>query len=202
MKRTFLAIVCAMAMAFTANAQDFAELKNEGNKAMAAKDYTTALDNYKKAIEVMPEEVDATVYFNAGYSCYKNKQYAEAVPFFDQAIENNYKACNSWDLKVASLKKAKKNEEMFAACEKGLESCPKSKTMTKTLSSKYYKEGAAIVKKANTMQADPAKIEQAKEEAKKAVPLLEKALEIDPNNSNAKQLMASVEAMINTPAAE
>ncbi|BDC99507.1 tetratricopeptide repeat protein [Persicobacter psychrovividus] len=196
MKRTFLAVICVLAMAFTANAQDFAALKNDANKAMAAKDYTTALDAYKKAEAAMPAEVDATIYFNAGYSAYKTKKYDEAASYFDKAAENNYKACKALDLKVASLKKAKKMDEVYKACEAGIEKCPKSRTMVHTLSSKYYKQGAKIVKKANQMQADPKQIEAAKAEAKKAIPLLEKALEIEPNNSSAKTLLDNVQQMI------
>ncbi|MBC8004662.1 MAG: tetratricopeptide repeat protein [Verrucomicrobia bacterium] len=210
MKRIFQVIV--MCMGFTTlNAQvaekTFAELKNEGNAAVGAKDYQKALDLYEHALVKWGDKpiADTSMIYNMGYCAYSAKNYDKALKYFEQSYSMNYKKVNSLVYKADSYKAMKNDAENLKALETALSIAPDDAKVKTKMASYYvkaatsvYSKGSTIITKANSdiaagklKTSDAAYIaseKKAKDEYKKALPLIEKAMSFDPANATAKQL--------------
>lgn len=190
----------------------FAELKNEGNAAITAKDYQKALDLYELALVKLGNEpiVDTSMIYNMGYCAYSTKNYEKALKYFDQSISMNYKKVNSLVYKSDSYKAMKNDAESLKALEEALSIAPDDAKVKSKLAAYYvkaatsiYSKGSAIITKANgeitagkLKTTDPAYItaeKKAKDEYNKAMPLIEKALTFDPANKTATQLKTAIE---------
>lgn len=218
MKRFFFIIV--MCLGFMAlNAQDvektFAELKNEGNVAINAKDYQKALDLYEKALVKLGNEpiTDTSMIYNMGYCAYSVKSYEKALKYFDQSISMDYKKVNSLMFQADSYKAMKKDAESLKALETALSIAPDDAKVKSKLTFYYvkaatgfYSKGSAIITKLNNditagkvKTTDPAYLtaeQKAKDEYTKALPLIEKALGFDPANKTATQLKTAIESAL------
>ncbi|EGW33441.1 uncharacterized protein SPAPADRAFT_55318 [Spathaspora passalidarum NRRL Y-27907] len=123
------------------------ELKVEGNKAMAARDFQTAIDKYTKAIELDPKNEIFLSNRAAAYS--SNLQHAKAVADAEKAIEINPKFSKAYSrlgLARYALGDAKGSMEAY---EKGLaiEGDDKSAAMTKgyeTAKKRYQEEQSSV----------------------------------------------------------
>ena len=215
MKSIFFVIV--MCLSFLAiNAQvvekSFADLKNEGNKAVTAKDYKTALNLYEQALVKLGNEpiADTSMIYNMGILAYNLKEYDKALKYFDQSISMNYKKVNSLVYKADSYKALKNDAENVKALEEALAIAPDDAKVKGKLATHYtksatsiYSKGSAIITKANNditagklKTTDPAYIaseKKAKDEYSKALPLIEKALSYDPGNATALKLKEACE---------
>ena len=114
---------------------------------------------------------DSVIAFNCGVCADKIKKPAEALKYFDIAVQ---KKCITWQIayigKAGALKDLKKNDEYVATLKEGLEAVPGNKTLTKLYATYYVNQG---------ILAQRAKKNSAAEDAFK------QALEIQPNNVNA-----------------
>ncbi|MBS2097575.1 tetratricopeptide repeat protein [Carboxylicivirga linearis] len=200
-----------MLMFVGAIAQDksAAELKNEGNDALKAKDYKTALSLYEQAIASWEEEeMDAAMVYNTATCARKIKDYDKAVKYFTQSVELDYKADISTYYIASSLDKQDKEDEMVEVLVDGIEKYSTSKYvghMKKMLATYYVKQSNALYTEGqtilNTRTADNNdQWDSIKEKAKvvfdKAADFANKALEVQPTNANAKTILAGIETML------
>lgn len=217
MKRFFLAIVLCMGVlvGFAQEEKSAIEITNEGNDALRAKDYPKALELYEQAMAKLAGEApqDTAIYYHMAYCAYQNKSFDKAISYFDESIKLNYKKETAFLYKANSYKMMKKDDEYVKTLEEALTVSPddaKVKGMLATVYLKqanvFYASGAKILKDAAADVAatkykttDPQYKEadaKAKEEFKKALPIVEKALEYDPENATAKQLKAACDQML------
>ena len=91
------------------------------------------------------------------------KKYAEAVTFFDIAIQKKFNIGNAYARKALALDAQKKTAEYVATLEEGLKVDPKNKTMVKNYGLHYLKAGLAAQK--------AGKAEEAEDCFKKVIPL-------------------------------
>ena len=215
MKRIFFVFVMCLGLGVL-NAQvvkkTFAELKNEGNAAITAKDYQKALDLYEQALVELGDQpiVDTSMIYNMGVCAYSSKNYEKALKYFDQSISMNYKNVNSLVYKADSYRALKNDAENLKALEEALSIAPDDAKVKSKLAAYYvksansfYSKGSGIINKANDeitagklKTTDPAYITaetKAKGEYTKAMPLIEKALSFDPANKTAAQLKTAIE---------
>jgi len=200
-----------MLMFVGAIAQDksAAELKNEGNDALKAKDYKTALSLYEQAIASWEEEeMDAAMVYNTATCARKIKDYDKAVKYYGQAAELDYKADVSTYYIASSYNKQDKEDEMVKVLVDGIEKYSTSKYvghMKKMLATYYVKESNALYSEGqtilNTRTADNndqwnAIKAKAKVVFDKAADFANKALEVQPANANAKTILAGIETML------
>lgn len=118
-----------MLMFVGAIAQDksAAELKNEGNAALKAKDYKTALGLYEQAIPLWEGDMDAAMVYNAATCAYKTKASDKALNYYIQASDLGYKqdACYYYAYKI---NKASGNaEEVNKYYQLAIDNFPNSK---------------------------------------------------------------------------
>ena len=216
MKRFFLAIVLCfgIVVSFAQDEKSAIDFKNEGNDALRAKDYPKALQLFEQALAKWGEEPkDTAMVYNMAYCAFQGKNYDKALKLFDESIALDYKKETAFLYKANTYKALKNDEEYVKTLEAALASSPDDSKVKSMLAIVYVKEanvfysaGATILKSAaadvaaakyKTTDA-PYKeaTENAKEEFKKALPVIEKALDYDPANATAKQLKAACEQAI------
>ena len=74
------------------------------------------------------------------------KKYAEAVTYFDIAIQKKFNTANAYARKALALEVMKKKDEYVATLEAGLKEFPTNKTMIKEYTFHFLKEGLAAQK--------------------------------------------------------
>lgn len=214
-KLIFIFVLC---LSFgTLIAQETVTLKNAGNDALKAKDYAKALENYEKAIGAWgTDSMDYAMVYNTAYCAVQLKDYEKANKYFDQSIAGNYKPEESYFYKVMILKMQKNNDEYLKALNEGVVKFPESEKFKTELSKYYliegnthYNNGATILKgaiakitskkyKDTNDPAYKAEIEKVKKEFSDAIPSLDKALELNPADANAKAIKAACEKQLKT----
>ena len=215
MKRIFLILVLSfvvVALHAQVVEKTFAVLKNEGNAAIAAKDYAKALELYEQALVKLGNApcADTSMIYNMGYCAYTSKNYEKALKYFDQSLSMNYKKVNALVYKADTYKALKNDAENLKALEAAQAIAPDDAKVKTKLAAYYvkaatgfYTKGSALIQKANNditagklKTTDPAyKVteQKAKDEYTKAIPLIEKALGFDPANKTAIQLKTAIE---------
>lgn len=170
MKKLILsfALSCAAINIFAQNA-DPAQLVNEGKTALEAKNYQEAYTKFSTYL-TQTNNQDSVIAFNCGVCADKIKKPAEALKYFDIAVQKKYNLANAYIGKAGALKDLKKNDEYVATLKEGLEAVPGNKTLTKLYATYYVNQG---------IMAQKAKKTDAAEEAYK------QALAIQDNNVNA-----------------
>ena len=188
-----------------------AEYKNEGNAALKAKNYKLALENYEKAVTNWEDgvEMDSKMVYNAATCARKIKDYDKAIKFYTQSKELNYRADIATYYIALSLKNQGKEEEMEKVLKSAITEFANSKYvghMKKMLVTYYLKEGSVPYNAATKIWATYNNLGESQrtqelydktavkanvkyEEAK---PWFAKVLEIDPNNANAKKVLAEI----------
>lgn len=169
-----------------------------------------AIETYKKAIEVSPDDA-ASLSYNAGIVAYKGKMYEEAISFFGAAVDGNYKGKTAQYYKAVAYKKLNNEEAYKTTLVEGVEKFAGDKKMSKALANIYvgegnelYKKGAAVLSAANEKvnagsmstadDAYAAEVAKAKKEFSAAMEVLEKAAALDATNANAKKLIEACKA--------
>lgn len=126
MKRILLGIVFLLGT-FGGFAQDAAELINQANEALTAKDYAKAFELYENAMNNLGEvQVDAAINFNIGFAAMQADKYDAAVKYFDKAIEADANKAKALELKANSLAKLDKTDEAIAAYKEAITASPES----------------------------------------------------------------------------
>ena len=106
-------------------AQDVDKLRDEGDAALKAKNYTEAVAKYSEYLK-LNEYKDTVRIFNCGFSANQAKQYAEAAKFFDMAVKYKYNLDDSYVGEAMAYRNLGKNEEFFATVDAGLKELPKA----------------------------------------------------------------------------
>ncbi|KAJ7499347.1 activator of Hsp70 and Hsp90 chaperone [Mycena latifolia] len=94
------------------------ELKDQGNKAFAAKDYDKAIDLFTQAIAVDPQ--NHVLYSNRSAAHAGKKQWTEALTDAEQCVVVNSSWSKGYARKGAALHGARRYDEAIAAYEEGL----------------------------------------------------------------------------------
>jgi len=216
MKRFILAIVFCfgIVVGFAQDEKTAAEFTNEGNEALRTQDYPKALQLYEQALTKWGDAPkDTAMVYHMAYCAYQTKSFDKAITLFDEAIKLDYKKETAFLYKANSYKILKKDDEYVKTLEEALASSPEDAKVKGMLAMVYLKQanvfytnGAKILKgaaadvaaaKYKTTDEQYKQAEgQAKDEFKKALPVIEKALEYDPENATAKQLKAACEQTI------
>ena len=193
--------------------------KDNAKAAIDNAEYENAVELYKKAIADFPEDASIAEqagvrFYNAGITSYKDEDFLVAAKCFTIAeTEFNYEKAEKY--RSASLKKVA--EGMLADGKESVadvDVCDENKQLlTESLSKAYfdegyalYKDGAAAIQKAgeevnngNMTTLDDAyknAVADGKKKFEQAIPLLKKALALDPENANAKNVLAACEQSI------
>ncbi len=206
---TFSLLMMMFVGALTAQDKSAAELKNEGNAALKAKDYKTALGLFEKAIAAWgDEETDAAMIFNTATCARKEKKYDTAIKYYDRSISEAYKADAATYFKAKCLEKVNKEDEAEKVLTAGIEAYAGEKyadQMKKDLakiyvrkSNDFFTEGTNLLNTrvdGNRDQWDEIKA-KAKVELDKAAELANKALELNPADENAQKILDSIKASL------
>ncbi len=176
------------------------------------KDYKNAVASFEKAAATSDGDSESLI-FNAAISAYKGNMLDKAVELFGKSVDAGYKAETALYYKAVVLKKQGKDDEYQATLEEGVKKFPADDKITSALANIYvsegnehYKKGAAILSAANkkindgslktTDEAYTAAVNKSKVEFQAAVDVLQKALNIDPSNANAKKLIDACKAVL------
>lgn len=216
MKRVIFIFVLCLSFG-TLMAQDAATFKNAGNEALKVKDFAKAIENYEKAIAVWGTATpDYAMIYNTAVCAIQIKDYEKAVKYFDMAIAGNYKPEDSYFNKAIVRKMQKKNDEYVKVMNEGIAKFPENPKFKMELAKYYviegslqYNNGATLLKSAiDKVKAkkykdakDPAylaDIEKVKKEFSDAIPSLEKAIQLNPADTNAKTIKANCEKQLKT----
>lgn len=201
--------LAALTLGLAAQEKTADEWKNEGNEAVRNKQHQQALECYQKAITMWGDSVDIPTVFNAGICAFNLKQFDVAQKYFTQSKTANYKVEECAYRIAMILNKQKKDEEYHAALEEGYATYKNGKFAAmfkkdlakwyRTLALADYNAGAEITKKCATVkdakQMDKLKAE-AKEKYEAAMPNIDKALEINPDDANSKQVKEGLEKQL------
>ena len=216
MKRFFLAIVFCfgIVVGFAQDEKTAIDFKNDGNEALRTKNYAGALKLYEQALSKWGDEPqDTALIYNTAVCAYRTKAFDKAIKYFDQSIGMDYKKETSMLYKAYVYKSQKNDDEYLKTLEEALVVSPNDAKIKGLLATVYVKEanvyysaGAKILKEAaadvaaakykTTDDQYKAAEEKANEEFKKALPIVQKALEYDPDDATAKQLKAACEQTI------
>ncbi len=153
-----IALCCTTANFFAQNA-DLVQLVNDGKEALEAKNYQVAYTKFSTYL-AQSNNQDSVVAFNCGVCADKIKKPAEAVKYFDIAIQKKYNLANAYIGKAGALKDLKKNDEYVATLKEGLEANPDNKTLTKLYATHYINQGI-LAQRAQKMDAAEAAYKQA-----------------------------------------
>ncbi|QIA09966.1 tetratricopeptide repeat protein [Draconibacterium halophilum] len=189
--------------------------KSKASDALDNKEYDKAIELYKAAIADYPEagieEQAGKMFYNEGIKSYKGEEFVDAANFF-AISQNDFGYAKAEKYKDASLKKAA--EALVAEGKSsvdGVNISAENKTgLLENLAKVYfsqgyekYQEGAATIKQATeevnsgsyTTLDDQYKnaVAKGKKSFEQAIPLLKKALELDPNHANAKKVLDACE---------
>ena len=138
------------------------QIKKEGNDAFNAKNYPVAYAKFSEYLKQTNNQDSATAYY-CGMAADEIKKYAEAVTYFDIAIQKKFNIGNAYARKAAALDALKKTDEYVATLEEGLKVAPNNKVMVKNYGLHFLKAGLAAQKSGKT--------EEAEENFKKVIPL-------------------------------
>ena len=189
--------------------------KTKASDAVDAKEYDKAIELYKAAIADYPnegiQEQAGKIFYNEGIKSYKSEDFVEAANCF-AISQTDFSYDKAEKYKSASLKKAA--EALVAEGKSSVEGVAVSEVnkteLVENIAKVYfsqgydkYQEGAATIKGATesvnsgsiTTLDDEYKnaVAAGKKSFEQAIPFLKKALELDPNNANAKKVLAACE---------
>lgn len=170
MKKLILSLaLCCAATNFFAQNTDPAQLVNEGKAALESKNYQLAFTKFSTYL-TQTNNQDSVIAFNCGVCADKIKKPADALKYFDIAVQKKYNLANAYIGKAGALKDLKKNDEYVATLKEGLEAVPGNKTLTRMYATYYVNQGIVAQKAKKVDDAEGA---------------FKQALAIQPDNVNA-----------------
>ncbi len=156
MKKTILTVAFCLCIG-NLFAQDADKLRDEGDAALKAKDYATAVTKYGEYLKQTNYQ-DTIRIFNCGFAANQAKNYAEAAKYFDMAVKMNYNVDDSYVGEAMAYRNLNKTEDFLTTVEEGLKAIPdgnKNKTnLEKLLYAYCIKQGQALQKKGDTAGAE------------------------------------------------
>lgn len=205
MKRILILLLLAMPMVgFAQDEKTADDYKNEGNEYLRNKNNQDALTSYQKAIELWGDSLDKATVYNAATCAKAIQDYETSLTYYNKSIELGYKADYSLYYIAEIYGKQGKTEERIAKLEEGYELYKEGKVASfiqKGLSKEYvnkantyYKEGNTILQEAQTAKPEQyADIEaRAKVKFQESEVWVEKALEVNPTDTNATNMKAAL----------
>ena len=176
------------------------------------KDYKNAVASFEKASATSDDGSESLI-FNAAIAAYKGNMLDKAVELFGKSVDAGYKAETALYYKAVVLKKQGKDDAYVTTLEEGVKKFPNDSKIKSALANVYvsdgnqhYKNGASILSAANkkindgslktTDEAYTTAVNKSKVEFQAAVDVLQKALDIDASNANAKKLMEACKAVL------
>lgn len=205
MKRILILLLLAMPMVgFAQDEKTADDYKNEGNEYLRNKNNQDALTSYQKAIELWGDSLDKATIYNAATCAKAIQDYETSLTYYNKSIELGYKADYSLYYIAEIYGKQGKTEERIAKLEEGYELYKEGKVASfiqKGLSKEYvnkantyYKEGNTILQEAQTAKPEQyADIEaRAKVKFQESEVWVEKALEVNPTDTNATNMKAAL----------
>lgn len=199
MKKLFLTLAVAAISMLSFAQESAADFKNAGNEALRAKNIQGALENFEKAIsawEAAGEEVEMATVYNAADCARKLNENDKAIELFKKCEAGDYKTDYCAYYIAKAIEKKGDIEGTKAQLTSAMEKFTEGKVASfirKDLAKIYvneakvsYDKGSEILKEVASAKPEQyAEIQgRAKEEFKKALPIFEKAGEIDPTNKN------------------
>ena len=105
MKKLILSIaLCCAATNFFAQNADPAQLVNDGKAALEAKNYQEAYTKFSTYL-TQTNNQDSVIAYNCGVCADKIKKPAEALKYFDIAVQKKYNLANAYIGKAGALRK-------------------------------------------------------------------------------------------------
>lgn len=153
-----LALFCATTNIFAQDA-DPSQLINDGKAALEAKNYQEAYTKFSTYLNQTNNQ-DSVIAYNCGVCADKIKKPAEALKYFDIAVQKKYNLANAYIGKAGALKDLKRNDEYVATLKEGLEAAPGNKTLTKLYATYYVNQGI-LAQKAKKISAAEEAFKQA-----------------------------------------
>ncbi len=206
-------VIAALALALGANAQEKTanQYENEGNAFVQEKKFQQALESYEQAYAMKGDSISPKTLFNAGICAQKTNAYDKALDFYTKTEALDYRPAES-AYRAAAMLRAQKNtdayvEKLTTSIEKYSSDKKFCALMRKDLAKHYrdqglklFNEGADVTKKFAANNANQDKLAELKEEAKskfnEALPFVEKALEVNPEDAGAKQIKEGIEKQL------
>ncbi|MCQ2975781.1 MAG: hypothetical protein MJ211_13350 [Bacteroidales bacterium] len=196
MKRLLLFAMALTASLSLSAQEDAGDLRRKAAEQAKSGDFTSAVENYSKAIQLQEADsiFEAALYYNAGGTAYKAKNFELASKYFSKCIELDYKLDVAYKFQGASLQSLGDYEALKASMLAATEKYPENVTFKQMLASAYlniskpkYDEANQIIKDAQSLKGtDVEKYNQEVEKArvvfKEALPNVEEAYKIDSTN--------------------
>ncbi len=177
MKKLLLSFaLCCAALSISAQDADPAQLINEGKAALEAKNYQEAFTKFSTYLSQTNEQ-DSVIAYSCGLCADKINKPAEAVKYFDIAIQKKFNLANSYIGKANALKDLKKNDEYVATLKEAIEAVPDNKTLVRLYATYYVNQGIVAQKANKTKEAEEA---------------YKQAIAIQPDNINALNYLGSL----------
>lgn len=121
MRRMYLSIVFLLG-ALVGFSQDAAEMINNANEALKAKDYAKAFELYESAMSNLGDvQVDVAINFNIGFAAFQADKYEASLKYFDKAIEAEANVSSAYEYKGNAYAKMNNTSEAIASYLKAIE---------------------------------------------------------------------------------
>ena len=149
-------VIIMLALIFSAGsafAQDANKICEEGDAAMKAKDYTTALAKYSEYLKQTNYE-DGTRAFQCGYAAFNVKNYDEAVRFCDIAIKKGAALDNAYVIKVQALRAKGDNAALVETAKAGFGAVKDKTNLEKLVYADCMTKGQELQKAGKTKDAE------------------------------------------------
>lgn len=153
MKKLILLFAFCISVASLFAQTDPNQLKKEGSDAFNSKNYPVAYAKFSEYLKITNKQDSATAYY-CGISADGIKKYAEAVTYYDIAIQKNFNLGNAYARKALALDALKKNDEYLATLEEGLKAVPDNSSLQKNYGLYYLKAGVNAQKAGKTADAE------------------------------------------------
>jgi pilus assembly protein Flp/PilA len=180
-------------------------LKNDGDKALAIKDYKTALAKFERAMAIWGNQpADYAMIYSMGTCAYNLNDMPKALKYFDMCIAAGQNLDMAYQYKGCVMQARKDTVGYVRTLKDGLAKVPKSTALKSSLSKyydaegdKHYHKGVDILKYAtgqvkagkytSSDNAFKAENERARKELNEALKLYNTSLELTPNEEHIKK---------------
>lgn len=180
-------------------------LKNEGNKALAIKDYKTALARYESALAIWGNQpADYAMIYSMGTTAYSLNDMPKALKYIDMCIAAGQNLDMAYQYKGCVMQARKDTVGYIKTLKEGLAKVPNSSAMKSSLSKcydtegdKHYHKALDILKNATGQvkagkystsdNAFKAENERARKELNDALKSYSTGLELMPNEEHIKK---------------
>jgi len=173
--------------------QLYGQVLNEAVEHHNKQEWEQAIEGYKFASEISPKDTTAVLY--AAYAAQANKDYPQAIKFYDKVLDLGHRTENIYSAKIQLMQATNASEEeIMAALAEGLKHSPNSVYLMQEELRYYLKNGKGAEAKAKlekAIKADPnnaslyavlGNIQEQNKDLDAAVTSYKKAIELDPNN--------------------